>query len=197
MEFERLKTTWREHASEELNGASSQSPGGKLRKEAWGRFWTNLFRNEKELVIGILTAACCLIGLPLVKSLLIKAGLGITIIVVGLAFLWFSILRLAFRPASTSLPTREFLLKDRGRMDSWIRMLRWFLWVYFAFSVVSIFDYAFWVTGQRAETYMLMGYYALLVGIMQITMVRRLRRNYLRGRDALERFLHELTDKEI
>lgn len=199
MEFEQLKATWRKQSSEEPAPAPTGSPAGNLRKNAWQHFWTHLFQNEKELVTGLLIAACSLIGLLLVKSFLIKAGLGITAMVFFLALTWFSILRMVFRPARTNLPTRAFLIQDRARMDSWIRMLRWFLWVYFAiaFWLVAIYDYAFWMSGQHSYAFVLLGYYVFLVGIIQVTMVRRLRRNYLHGRDAIEQFLRELTDKDL
>ncbi len=81
-------------------------------------------------------------------------------------------------------------------MDAWIISLRWFFWIYFAYAAVMAYAYASWVTGQRAETLILMGYYVLLAAFMQITMGWRLRRNYLRGREALDRFLRELTGED-
>jgi uncharacterized membrane protein (DUF485 family) len=192
MKFEDLDTIWREHVFEEPQPAGA----GGFRKAGRRRFWTNLFRNEKALVTCLLVTIGCLTGLPLVKSLPIKAGLGITVIVIGPALLCFSILRLVFRPACAALSAREFALKDRKRMDAWIFSLRWFFWIYFAYAMVMAYEYAFWVTGHRAETMILMGYYVLLAAIMQITIVWRLRRNYLRGRQALDRFLRELTGKD-
>lgn len=186
MKFEDLNTVWRER--------KYKVP--EFRKPGWRRFWRNLIRNEKALVTCVLVAIACLAGLPLVESPPIKAGLGITAIVIGPALLCFSILRLVFRPAYRGLPARQFALKERKRMDAWIISLRWFFWSYFAYALAMAYEYALWVTGQRAQTVILMGYYVLLVGIIQTAMVRRLRRNYLRGREALDRFLRELTEED-
>jgi hypothetical protein len=189
MEFEDLGKVWQEHKFEE---PKPLDPGWCL-KARWRRFWRNVFRNEKALLTCVLVTIVCLAGLSLVKSLPIQAGLGITVIVIGPALLCFSILRLAFRPPFLGLPPREFALKDRKRIDALIISLRWFFWIYFAYATVLAYEYAFWITGRRAETLILMGYYVLLAAIMQITMVWRLRRNYERSREVLDRFLRELT----
>jgi uncharacterized membrane protein (DUF485 family) len=192
MKFEDLNKIWLERKLKEPGPACAYIS----RKAIWRRFWRNLFRNEKALVTCVLVTIVCLAGLPLSTSPPIKAGLGITIIVIGPALLCFSILRLAFRPVFPGLPARQFALKERKRMDAWIISLRWFFWIYFAYAAVMAYEYAFWVTGRRAVTLILMGYYVLLAAVMQITMVRRLRRNYQRGRDALDRFLRELAGED-
>jgi hypothetical protein len=191
MKFEDLNTIWRQHAFEEPQPAGA----GGIRKAGRRRFWTNLFRKEKALLTCALVAIGCLTALFLVRSLPIKAGLGLTLIVIGTALLTFAILRLAFRPAWPALSVRECALKDRKRMDAWIVALPWFFWINFAVVTVSAYDCAS-LTGQRTETVILMVYYVLLAVIMQITMVRRLRRNYMRGREALDRFLRELTGED-
>jgi hypothetical protein len=192
MEFEDLGRVWQELKFEEPKPLDPDW----FRKVRWRRFWRNLFRKEKALLTCVLVTIVCLAGLPLAKSLPVKAGLGITVIVIGPALLCFAILRVAFRPPYLGLPPREFALKDRKRMDAWIFSLRWFFWVYFAYAAVMAYEYAYWITGRSAETVILMVYYVLLAAVMQIAMVSRLRRNYLRGREVIDQFLRDLTGEE-
>lgn len=170
---------------------------GGFRKAVRRRFWAKLFRRERALLACFLVAIGCLIGIPLAKPLLIKAGLGVTAIVTSVALLFFAIFRLAFSPARPTLPARECALKDRKRMDEYRVALAWHLWLlYIPNSEILTYRYASSVTGQQTETMILMVYYFLLAAILQITVARRLRRDYLRTRAAIDQFLSDLTGED-